>query len=364
MLTALLLACAVTSMAKDPVTLKGAIGKYFYIGVAVDSSVVWGQDAMGAKIVREQFNAITPENCMKAEKIHPEENRYNWVDADQTVKFAEENNLTLFGHCLVWHSQAPKWMFVDAKGDTVSRSVLIDRMYHHITDVVGRYKGKIKGWDVVNEAFNNDGTYRQSPYYKIIGPEFIELAFKFAHEADPGAELYYNDFSMDKQGKRDAVCRLVKDLKAKGYRIDAVGTQEHNGFDYPDLVEEEKTIDALAACGVKVSVTELDINMLPRPEAFEGAEIGQDFKYMDKLDPYKKGLDKEASKVFDQRYVDFFKMYFKHRAQIGRVTLWGVSDKKTWLNDFPIHGRTNHSLLFDRDYKAKPVIDKIIKIFE
>lgn len=362
-MVALGLTCALNVMAKEPSKFKEALSKYFYIGAAVDSAIVWEIDKEGAAIVKEYFNSITPENCMKGENIHPQENVYNWVDADQTVKFGQDNNLMVWGHCLVWHSQAPKWMFTDEKGDTVSRSVLIDRMYHHITNVVSRYKGKIKGWDVVNEAFENDGSYRQTPYYKIIGKEYIELAFKFAHEADPNAELYYNDYSMDKQGKREAVCSLVKDLKAKGIRIDGVGTQEHNGTNYPLVADEELTIDALAACGVRVAVTELDINMLPRPEQFEGAEIGQNFEYKDKLDPYTKGLDKNAQQIFDKQYINFFTMFKKHSPQIERVTLWGVGDKRSWLNNFPVPGRTNHSLLFDRDYKPKKVINEIINIF-
>lgn len=344
-------------------TLKDVVGKYFLIGVAMNSDQVWGRDSIGARVARDNFNSVVAENCMKGEVIHPEENRYDWTDADQTVKFGTDNGMAVIGHCLVWHSQPPRWMFTDAQGAPVTRDVLIERMRSHITNVVTRYKGKILGWDVVNEAINDDGTMRETPYYKIIGPDYIELAFRFAHEADPNAELYYNDFSMSNPKRRDAVCQLVRDLKAKGCRIDAVGMQSHNGFDYPDLSEYEKSIDAFAACGVKVMMTELDLNMLPNPKEFGGADIHQKFAFDKKYNPYTNGLDEQGLKTFNDRYLKMFQIYRRHASQISRVTLWGVSDAGSWLNGWPIPGRTNFPLLFDRQYKPKPVVGEIIKLF-
>ncbi len=343
--------------------MKDVLGKYFTVGAAVNTDIVYGRSPEEARIVTDNFNSIVAENCMKGEVIHPEENTYFWDDADRTVKFAEDNGLEIIGHCLVWHSQPPEWMFTYENGDTVSRAVLIDRMYHHITNVVSRYKGKIKGWDVVNEAVNDDGTMRQSPYYKIIGPDYIRLAFEFAYEADPNAELYINDFSMASPGKRATICKIVRQLKADGCRIDGIGMQSHNGIDYPDLDEYEASIDSFAACGVKVMITELDMNMLPSPDDFSGADISQHFDYQDKLNPYKSGLDSKGRKLFEKRYLDFFGIYYRHRHQISRVTFWGVTDKGSWLNDFPVEGRTNYPLLFDRENKAKPVVEKIIKLF-
>ena len=215
-------------------SLQSTLGKHFLIGVAVDTRLPAGQDPAAEAIVKEQFNQVVAENCMKGEVNHPEVNRFDFTDGDKLVDWAQKNGKTVIGHCLVWHSQPPKWMFTDANGKPVSREVLIGRMYNHVMTVVTHYKGKIKGWDVVNEAFEDDGSYRKSPYYNIIGPEFIELAFQFAHEADPNVELYYNDYSTSKPAKREAICKLVRDLKAKGLRIDAVGMQSHNGFDYPD----------------------------------------------------------------------------------------------------------------------------------
>lgn len=358
------IACLALTVNVSAQTMRETIGKHFLIGAAVSTRNIYSQDPKVKSAIVNNFNAIVPENCMKGEAIHPEENRYSWDDADATVKYAEDNHMTVTGHCLVWHSQAPRWMFKDSEGKTVTREVLIDRLYHHITNVVGRYKGRIKGWDVVNEAFEDDGSYRKTQYYNIIGPEYFELAFKFAHEADPNAELYYNDYSMSKPAKRDAVCRLVRDLKAKGCRIDAVGMQSHNGTDYPNLNDYEASIDSFAACGVKVMMTELDINMLPSPQHFGGADISQRFKYDKTLNPYVNGLTKSAQKLFNERYLAFFKIYAKHKDQISRVTLWGVSDADSWLNGWPVPGRTNYSLLIDRQYNVKPVVKDIIKLFK
>ena len=354
---------SLTSFAAEP-TLKETLGKHFLVGAAIDSFLTKGTGSQAERLVKEQFNQVVAENVMKGEVIHPEVNRYYWGAADEFVDWAEKNNKTVIGHCLVWHSQPPKWMFTDAEGKTVSRETLIGRMYSHIMTVVTRYKGRVKGWDVVNEAINDDGTYRESPYYKIIGPEYIELAFQFAHEADPDVELYINDYSMAKPAKREAYVRILKNLKAKGLRIDAIGMQSHNGFNYPDYTEYEKSIEAYAAEGVKVMLTELDMNMLPNPEGFGGADIAQNFELQKKYNPYANGMDKKGQKLFNQRYLDLFKIIARHKDVISRVTFWGVDDNHTWLNDWPIKGRTNYPLLFDREGKAKPVVKDIIKLFE
>lgn len=345
-------------------TLKDVLGKYFLVGAAVDRNLPAGEDPQAETLVKAQFNQVVAENCMKGELIHPEVNRYDWTDADRLVDWSQRNGMTLIGHCLVWHSQPPKWMFTDETGKNVSRETLIGRMYSHIMTVVTRYRGKIKGWDVVNEAFEDDGSYRKTLYYNIIGPEYLALAFQFAHEADPDAELYYNDYSMSKPGKREAVCQLVRQLKAKGIRIDAVGMQSHNGYNYPDYSDYEKSLEAFAAEGVKVMLTELDMNMLPNPKDFNGAEISQNFKLMEQYNPYVKGLDKKAQKLFNQRYLDLFRIVERHKDVISRVTFWGVNDGHTWLNDWPVKGRTNYPMLFDRDYQAKPVVKDILKLFE
>lgn len=355
---------AMPTIAGDKLGLKETVGKYFLFGAAIDTTVSRGHNTVVADIVKNNFNSVVAENCMKGEELRPSEDEFFWDDADRFMDFAEQNNLTVIGHCLVWHSQPPKWMFTDKEGRQVSRYVLIDRMYHHITTVMQRYKGRIKGWDVVNEAVNDDGTMRESLYYKIIGPDYIKLAFQFAHAADPDAELYINDYSMAKPAKRATYMRIVKEIQnTPGTRIDAIGMQSHNGMDYPDLDEYEKTIDAYASLGVKVMMTEFEVNALPNPDQFGGAEISQDFKYQEALNPYKNGMTKKAEKEWSNRMLSFFKIFWKHRDQISRVNLWGVTDSNTWLNDFPVKGRTNYPLLFGRDNKAKPVVKDIIKLF-
>lgn len=344
--------------------LQSTLGKYFLIGVAVDTNFVEGRMPAEEALVKEQFNQVVGENCMKGEENHPEVNRFDFSDGDKLADWATKNGKALIGHCLVWHSQPPKWMFTDADGKPVTREVLIGRMYNHIMTIMTHYKGKVMGWDVVNEAFEDDGSYRKSPYYNIIGPEFIELAFQFAHEADPNVELYYNDYSTSKPGKREAICKLIRSLKSKGLRIDAVGMQSHNGYNYPDYAEYEKSLEAFAAEGVKVMVSELDINMLPNPDGFGGAEISQKYELQAKYNPYVKGLDKKAQKLFDQRYLDLFKIIERHKDVISRVTFWGVNDGHTWLNGWPIPGRTNYPLLIDRNNQLKPVVKDIEKLFE
>ena len=353
-----------TNTAVQTPTLQESMGKYFLVGAAVNTDLVDGKTPGTETMTIKQFNQVVAENCMKGEVNHPEVNRFDFREGDKLADWAQRNGKTLIGHCLVWHSQPPKWMFTDAEGKQVSRETLIGRMYNHIMTVVTHYKGKVKGWDVVNEAIEDDGSYRKSPYYNIIGPEYIELAFQFAHEADPNVELYINDYSMAKPGKREAYCKLLRNLKAKGLRIDAIGMQSHNGYNYPDYAEYEKSIEAFAAEGVKVMMTELDMNMLPNPEGFGGADISQNFELQKKYNPYVNGLDKKAQKLFNQRYLDLFKIIERHKDAISRVTFWGTSDESSWLNGWPIKGRTNYPLLFDRNNEMKPVGKEIVKLFE
>ena len=361
---ALMLAEAFIGVTAQP-GLKDAVGKYCLIGVAINQLQSDGQDQAATKVIDRHFNCATAENCMKSEVLAPAEGMYDFRAADKFVSYCRQHNLKAIGHCLVWHSQAPDWWFTAGYcASPASKELLKERIIKHIKTVVGRYKGQVLGWDVVNEAIEDDGSFRKSPFYNLLGEEFIEIAFRAAHEADPDAELYYNDYSMAQPAKREAVCRLVKGLKAKGLRIDAVGMQSHNGMDYPNLAEYEKSIDAFAACGVKVMMTELDINALPSPEQFGGADIAQNFEYQQKLNPYADGLPAAKARELEQRWLDFFGIYYKHRAQISRITLWGVSDGGSWLNGWPVAGRTSYPLLFDREYKAKPVVQKIIEMYK
>ncbi|MCR5131978.1 MAG: endo-1,4-beta-xylanase [Prevotella sp.] len=348
---------------KNVTPLKETLGKYFTVGVAVNVDQVNGLEPKAVDIITTHFNSVVAENCMKPENLEPAEGKFSFEEADRFIEFAQERNLEIIGHVLVWHDQNAPWMFVNKGGELPNREEMIQRMRTYINTVVGHFKGKVKGWDVINEAILDDGSYRESPWLRAIGPEYFELAFKFAHEADPDAELYYNDFSMSKPGKRATVVKLIKKLKAAGCRIDAIGLQSHNGTDYPDLTEYENSIRAFIDCGVKVQFTELDLNMLPNPEGFGGASITQNFEFQEKYNPYAKGLTKEAQQLFNERYLAFFALYNKYRDHVRRVTLWGVCDHNSWMNNWPIPGRTNYPLLFDRKYQPKPVINDINKIF-
>ena len=361
----ILIGCVMTSVALSVSAqgLKDAMGKYCLIGAAVNQWQSDDQDPLATAVLRQHFNCAVAENCMKAEVLQPAEGIFDFRTADKFVNYCERNHLKVNGHCLVWHSQAPEWMFTDSYGRLVDRETLARRIKNHISTVVGRYKGRVYGWDVVNEAVEDDGSFRQSPLYKILGEEFIEIAFRAAHEADPDAELYYNDYSTSKPGKRETICRIVRQLKEKGLRIDAVGMQSHNGMDYPDLTEYEKSMDAFAALGVKVMMTELDLNVLPNPQQFGGADISQNFEYQQMLNPYANGLPKEKAKEIEKRYLEFFKIYYKHRDQISRINLWGIADHNSWLNGWPIKGRTNYPLLFDRQYQPKPIVQEIINLY-
>lgn len=344
--------------------LKDVLGRYFMVGTSLNKWQSSGQDTAAVSIVDRHFNAVVAENVMKADALQPAEGVFNFGPADELAQLAADHHLTLIGHCLVWHSQAPAWLFRDGQGHDVSREVLIERMRRHIATVVGHYRGRVHGWDVVNEAVNDDGTMRQSPYCRIIGEDFIEAAFRAAHEADPDAELYYNDYSLANPAKRDAVCRLVRRLKAAGCRIDAVGMQSHNGLDYPDLRDYEASIDSFAACGVKVMITELDINVLPNPVGMAGAAVEQNFGYQQRFNPYEDGLPADVESRLEQRWLDHFNIYKRHADQISRINLWGIADNNSWLNNWPVHGRTNYPLLFDREYHEKPVVRKIIALFD
>jgi endo-1,4-beta-xylanase len=341
--------------------LKDALHGKFYIGTALNSNQITEKDTGSVRVIKEQFNAIVAENCMKSGPLQPKEGVFDFTLADKFVEFGEKNNKFITGHTLVWHAQAPSWFFKDSLGKNVSREVLIERMKKHITTVVSRYKGRVKGWDVVNEALNDDGSYRKSKFYDIIGEDFIKLAFQFAHEADPSVELYYNDYSLANPEKRKGVVAMVKKLKEQGVKIDAIGEQCHVGLDYPDIKDFEESIVAFAALGVKVMITEMEISVLPMPDWKVGADVSANFEYQKKMNPYTNGLPDSVNVSFEKRYLDFFKLFLKHKDVISRVTLWGVNDALSWKNHWPVRGRTDYPLLFDRNNQAKPVVKKIIE---
>ena len=338
--------------------LKDVFGDKFLVGVAVNVCQSSEVDTASVKIIKKHFNSIVAEDCMKSANIHPEEDRYNFEQADQFVKFGQENNMAIIGHCLIWHSQLAPWFCVDQKGNNVSAEVLKQRMKDHITTIVTRYKGKIKGWDVVNEAIEEDGSYRKTKFYEILGEEYIPLAFQYAHEADPDAELYYNDYGMNVPGRRDAVVKLVNSLKAKGLRIDAVGMQGHMGMDYPTIEDFEASMLAFAGTGVKVMITEWDMSALPTVK--RSANISDTVTFRKAMNPYPEALPDSVSAVWNARMKAFFHLFLKHADIVERVTAWGVSDGDSWKNNFPVRGRKEYPLLFDRNYEMKPFLKELI----
>lgn len=345
---------------KNDLGLKDAFDGKFLIGMAMNTPQITGKDLRANSLIVKHFNSIVAENCMKSEVIQPVEGEFNFTLSDQFVDFGVKNNMFIIGHTLVWHSQAPKWFFTDAKGLTVTREVLIERMHKHISTVVGRYKGRVQAWDVVNEAVNDDGTMRETPFLKIIGSDYLKLAYQFAHEADPDAELQYNDYSMAKPEKRNAVVKMVKELQAEGIKITAIGMQGHIGLDYPSESDFENSIEAFAALGIKIMITEMDITVLPEPQKNMGAEISINMNYDSIMNPYKNGLPDSVAGLLSDRYVAFFKLFLKHKDQISRVTLWGLTDSDSWRNGWPIRGRTDYPLLFDRNYKPKSFVETIM----
>jgi endo-1,4-beta-xylanase len=344
---------------KSP-SLKDAYQSHFLIGVAVSPSSYADTDSTEARLIKTHFNVITPENIMKWSELHPTPDRYDFRATDQLVEFATKNNIHVIGHTLVWHQQTPDWVFQDASGNLLARDALLARMRDHIMTVVGRYKGRIKAWDVVNEALAENGTLHDSPWRKIIGEDFIEKAFQYAHEADPEAKLYYNDFRLEVPSKRAGAVALVKRLKAAGLRIDAVGIQGHVNLARPTVEEQEATILELHNAGVQTMITELDVDVLPSTRAWGDADIRRREADDPAFNPYVDGLPPEIQAKLTQRYAELFRMYLKNQDKIDRVTLWGLNDGDSWLNETPIIGRTNHPLLFDRNNNPKPALQALI----
>jgi endo-1,4-beta-xylanase len=344
--------------------LKDVFEKHFLIGAAVNSSLVFNKDSQAAEIVEKHFNTITAENAMKWTRIHPEPNTYRFDQADRFVDFGQKNNMFIIGHTLIWHYQIPQWTFIDSSGKLLNRDAMLSRMKDHIFTVVGRYKGRVKGWDVVNEALSDEGALKKTGWLRTIGEDFIEKAFEFAHEADPDAELYYNDFSLETPAKRDAVVRLVRELQSKGLRIDGIGIQGHWGLDYPREADFDAFVDSVAGLGIKVMITELDVDVLPRSLEYMGADNAMRSNLRKELNPYPNGLPEEMQQKLADRYARIFSMFLRHPNVISRVTFWGICDKSSWLNNWPIRGRANYPLLFDRNYKPKPAFYAVVETIE
>lgn len=340
---------AKSSKSSEPQGLKDYYKDYFYMGVAVSPQGLRREDE--AKLIVGQFNSMTPENAMKMGPIHPRENEYAFRDADSIVAFAKRNGLKLRGHTLCWHSQTPNWLFIDSsKGrrDTVSKELLYQRLKDHIYTVVNRYKDIVYAWDVVNEVIsdNRNEYFRNSAWYRICGEEFVEKAFQYAHEADPKALLFYNDYNETNPVKREKIYRLVKSLKDKGIPIHGVGMQAHWGTHEITEGQIDSTISKFTELGMKIQITELDLKV----------QKGGGGQARDTT----RGYTAEREKLQTEKYEMIFRIFRKHRASLQSVTFWNVSDRASWLDGRGGAGGKAYPLLFDTTYQPKKAYYQVI----
>ena len=340
-----------------PTSLKNAFQNDFFIGTALNTSEIEERKSPAVSFIPAQFNSVSPENIMKCEFIHPEWNKYNFDLADKYVEYGKKNHMFIVGHTLIWHSQLSPFV----KNIKSSDSLLLF-MTNHINTVAGRYAGKVNSWDVVNEALNEDGSLRNSIFLEKLGEDYIRKAFDLAAKAAPNTELYYNDYNIEQPQKRAGVIALVKKLKASGTRIDGVGIQGHWSVNGPPLIDIENSILAYAALGLKVSFTELDLTVLPNPWDLKGSDVNQNFEGSPFMNPFPNSLPDSMQVKLATCYEDLFRLFIKYRDKIERVTFWGVNDGQSWLNNWPIRGRTNYPLLFDRSFKPKPAFEKVMAL--
>jgi endo-1,4-beta-xylanase len=327
--------------------LKDYYKNYFPVGVAVTpTNLVNGEKSL----ILQHFSSITAENAMKMGPIHPAENRYSWLMADSIVEFGKSNKMKVRGHCLVWHNQAPRWLFRDSEGKTVSKEILLTRIKDHINTVVSRYRGKIYAWDVVNEVIADDTAYyRKSPLYTIAGEDFIENSFRYAHQADPKAILFYNDYNTENPIKREKIYQMLKKLLAKGVPIHGVGLQAHWSINTPSKAELEKSIQLFSSLGLQIQFTELDISV------YGGRQGGQ--MITGENNNEKTAFSPEMEQKQLEKYQMVFEVFRKYKKQITGVTFWNLSDKYSWLD---ARGRKNFPLLFDADLKPKKAYYQVI----
>ena len=355
-------AATLAAAAQAPPTpaLKDLAPKTMHVGAAINRPQAAGQDPAAVAIVERQFDQVSPENDLKWERIHPEADRFDFAPADRFVEFGRSRGMFVVGHVLLWHQQTPAWVKAGVDGKPLDRETALARLKAHVGAVAGRYKGRVNGWDVVNEALEEDGSLRKTFWLEAIGPDYIERAFELAHAADPGAELYYNDYNLWKPAKREAAIRLVKELRAKGLRVDAVGEQAHWGIEDPPLAVIEEALAAFGAAGIAVHVTELDMDVLPRDPDMWGADLSKQATIRAKTNLYPDGLPPAMQEKLAKRYAECFGLFLKHG--VRRVTFWGVTDKSSWLHNFPIRGRVNYPLLWDKDGREKPAFGAVADV--
>lgn len=336
-------------------SLKDVFKNDFLIGTAMDAQQIEGKDVAADKLIKQQFNAVTPENCMKDEITQPEWNKYDFTLADKLVEFAKKNNMKVNAHNLIWHSQLPPFMRHMQSADSVR-----EYFVNHITKVASRYDRKVYSWDVVNEALNEDGTLRKDIFLDKLGDDYVVEAFRLAQKAAPHTQLYYNDYNIEQPKKRAGAIALIKKIQAAGVRIDGVGIQGHWKAGNVPMKDIEESIKEFSALGIEVMFTELDLSVLPNPWDKVTADVSVTAKGSALMNPYTKALPDSMQHVLAKSYADLFALFLKYKKDISRVTFWGVNDGQSWLNGFPIKGRTNYPLLFDRNFKPKSAFYSVI----
>jgi endo-1,4-beta-xylanase len=351
---------AVASAAAAEPSLCESAGRFFKLGAAVTS--VQLKDPATAALILRQFNCLTAEYEFMPQFLEPEPGKFTFERADAIARFAEAHHLRLTGHMLCWHQLTPKWMFAGTDGKPLPREKALANLKLYIDTVVKHYHGTIDSWNVVNEAISdNDGEWlRDTPARRAIGDDYIQKAFQFAHEADPDAALYYNDYNIEDPEKLPKVLKLIKTLQDHKVRLDSVGIQGHWLLNHPSVDVIEAGIAALSRTGVKIMITELDVDVLPRENV--GADLSA--KQKNAANPYKDQIPPDVLEQQAKRYADLFGVFKKHHDSITRVTLWGVDDAQSWLNDFPVKGRTNYPLLFDRQLHAKPALQAVLNVLD
>lgn len=346
--------------AADLPSLADAFQDHFKVGVALGGRTYSGADSGAASVAASQYNRATPENSFKWSSIHPEPNEYNFEGAETFLGFAEANGMEVHGHTLVWHQQVPGWVFQAPGGDT--REALLARLDQHMAALSERIGDRVAYWDVVNEAFNDDGTLRNTPWRNVIGEDYLAEVFALADQHFPNSKLIYNDFSMTRNGRRDGVVRMIQDFKSRGVRIDGVGMQGHFQLNGPDVRQIRAAIEAYAAEGVEVLITEMDVDVLPAAQENQGADLSVNAELSERLNPYAECLPTQIDRQVAERWGELFELFVEQRDNLSSVTLWGVSDGHSWLNNWPVRGRTNYALLFDRELRPKRALQRVIEV--
>jgi endo-1,4-beta-xylanase len=317
------------------------------------------KDPAKAALILRQFNCLTGEFEFMPQFLEPEPGKFTFERADMIAEFARAHHLPLTGHMLCWGQLTPGWMYADGAGKPLPRAAALANLKQYIDGVVQHFHGKVDSWNVVNEAISdNAGEWlRDTPAHRAIGDDYVEKAFEFAHAADPDVALYYNDYNIEDPQKLPKTLKLIHQLQQRKVRLDSVGIQGHWLLDYPGAEMIDAGIDAIGKTGVKVMITELDVDVLPRKS---GADLSEAEKTG--ANPYQAGIPADVLQQEARRYADLFRVFKKHRDVITRVTFWGVDDAQSWLNDYPVKGRTNYPLLFDRQLNAKPALRAIVDV--